>query len=679
MKLSITQKHILAALLFVACIAVLGAAYTREVQTGLRTAERARQGMSIFPQTLELMLYERLATLSKLADGRSAMASPEELYNPENGLSALRYLIADYRKNAQTRLPKLENLFVRIERSEAVPSTATLTKMLRLLSEDSRLMLNPLSGSSHLATLVSTNIPQQISHADDSLKLLKGLVADVQTADGRFKVHANTLKHDVAEMSDEVNAIMDAGDVPDSDRQFLRARMDEHQAAATLLIDALARVSPEITVKRFGKLVTATHDYLVTMQEVHLACVSVLRKLLDARADAKRDMIQFVLQATLIGLLVSCVVYGALVYSVVNPLRRLKDRIYAMANWDLESEVPERERIDDIGQIAFAIEVLRQNAKRFKELEELEAQHEARRRARQEQLEALVHSFEHSVVPLLDGVFESATQLHHTAERMKQSISVAQRNAGQVYESVGSSSQQIEAIAQSSDSIHRAIGEMVHRIHETLSMSTSALEETKDADQSTQELAQATRQISGVIALIRKITEKINLLALNAGIESIRAGEAGKGFVVVAQEVKTLATQTKRATEDIVDKILFLQEKTASTESALKQVRDGMLTLTETNQSLHSGIQDQQKLTNTIAYSMHQASGIMSGMDTSVGTINSKISEIDTASREVVDSARVLGSNANILTHEIRKFLREISAIDATLPADSAEDSTKAA
>jgi methyl-accepting chemotaxis protein len=350
-----------------------------------------------------------------------------------------------------------------------------------------------------------------------------------------------------------------------------------------------------------------------------------------------------------------------------------------MANWDLESEVPERERIDVIGQIAFAIEVLRQNAKRFKELEKIEAQHEARRHARQEQLEALVHSFEHSVVPLLDGVFESATQLHHTAERMKQSISVAQRNAGQVYESVGSSSQQIEAIAQSSDSIHRAIGEMVQRIHETLSMSNSALEETKDADQSTQELAQATRQISGVIALIRKITEKINLLALNAGIESIRAGEAGKGFVVVAQEVKTLATQTKRATEDIVDKIIFLQEKTASTEHALKQVRDGMLTLTETNQSLHSGIQDQQKLTNTIAYSMHQASGIMSGMDTSVGTINSKISDSDVASREVVDSARVLGSNANSLTHEIRKFLCEISAIDATLPADSAEDSTKAA
>jgi len=663
MTLRITQKAILAVLLFVTCIAVLGAMYIRDAREQLLIAEREQHGMSIYTQTLGLMTANRLNQLGAIARRVDLDAPLAE--DTASELHTLQFLLRHYRTHTKTQQPQLRRIFKDIEQASGNVAAGKLASMLRLLSEDSRVLLDPLSASAHLATIISGNIPLHVQHAETSLQLLDAMANDIGTADGRFLLQADNIERDTHEMAASIEAVYGARDITDVDHAYLANKLEIHSAATAAFVTALRSVNPDITLPEFDALITSMRSSLLSMQEVHQACVTTLRKLLDKRNEQQKIKVAKVLSATLAGLLLSCAMYWLVSRSVLRPLFRLKDRIYAMANWELEAEVPGRERRDEIGEMAFAVDVLRQNARRFKEIEDADALYEAKRRVRQEKLEALVHDFEHRVLPVIENVFESAGALHHTAERMKQSVMVAQRNAGQVHESVGSSSQQIETIAESSDTIHRSITDMVQKIQESVSMTQGALEETKGADQSTQELATATRQISGVIALIRKITEKINLLALNAGIESIRAGEAGKGFVVVAQEVKTLATQTKRATEDIVDKILFLQEKTTSTENALRSVHDGMSVLTESNQNLHHGIREQQKLTNSISYSMHQASGIMHAMDSSVGTINTKIAEIDTASREVVDSARSLGSNANILTHEIKKFLREISAVDS--------------
>lgn len=669
MTLRLKHKHMLAISLFVGCIIVLSALLIQSIDTRMNQALREREGLRVISPTLETMVAIQQARLSETAAraGFDTLSATTLRRDDASLESALAY----YQEKAGAPSPALLRAIDDMKESSAPLEVQNLHRMLWQLSADSKLTLDSEPASSTLATILTRLLPRMVHDFDMDNALWHDLVESTATGDGRFLLHAHSIQQQSEHMLYLLRTALKSKESPLYQHPDLQRSYSHFTKVSAAYSKALSNVSLNITPKKFARTIGNAMDYLRALHETQIAISAALESLLNTRIAALEEEQQITVLFPVGALLLACILYFCITNSIVQPLMRVKDRMYAMANWELEHPIPGRNRRDEFGEMAFALEVYRQNARRFKELEDMEAALERARAERQQKLEALIEAFEARTISVIETVASAAEQLHGTAEHMMHSVAIAQRNTSQVAHSMGSSTSQIHAIAESSDTIHHAIMDMVRQIQHAATLSRSSLEETQDADNSTRELAEATRSISGVIQLIRKITEKINLLALNAGIESIRAGEAGKGFVVVAQEVKTLATQTKRATEDIVDKIYLLQEKTAVTENALKMVRDGMAQVAENNQTLHHGIQEQQKLTNGIAYNMQHASEVMQKMDDNVSTIHQQITEIDVASKHVIDASRQLNSQANILSHEVKKFLRDIAQVEE-LPADHA-------
>jgi methyl-accepting chemotaxis protein len=358
--------------------------------------------------------------------------------------------------------------------------------------------------------------------------------------------------------------------------------------------------------------------------------------------------------------LVTLALRVVIAHYVSRPLYKIRDDIFALAKADDAHIFSEHARNDEFGELANTLRQCQGLLQRAREADDARAQVLTANTRRKEQLESHIAEFDSRVNDVVRVVNESAQTLHSVAEGLLQAVLVSQRQVGQMRESVTKSSEQIGSIADDSNTIHYAISDMVQVIRKAAEESGAALKQTKDASASTEQLTIATQKISGVIQLIRKITEKINLLALNAGIESVRAGEAGKGFAVVAQEVKTLATQTKRATEDIVDNIMALQDCTSATDHLLHGASEGMEHVAKGNADMLDHIKAQHKLTNNIAYNMQQTTMIIRDVANNIDGIHNQISEIDGASKNVTSAARQLNAQSSVLSQEVRRFIYDI-------------------
>lgn len=345
---------------------------------------------------------------------------------------------------------------------------------------------------------------------------------------------------------------------------------------------------------------------------------------------------------------------------ITKPLTLLQDRLYTLTNNDYETPVPCIDRRDELGNMAFSIDVLRAAHQRVHEVEASRLHEAEARAAHKEKLEAVIHHFRDSVGKVIDAVGVASGQLTSASERILSSVDNANRHAHEIDVSVEQTTKGVQDAANHTNATYEAVNEIAKISNKSNKLSNEMAKEVETSLQTVTELSDATQSISGVTHLIRKITERINLLALNAGIESARAGEAGKGFVVVAQEVKILAAQTKKATEEIIDHISVLQERSEAALEALDAVKTRVVSIQEGNAAGQSIVESQRKVVNGLIYSMKDASGAMRSMEQSIHTVKESVDNVQVLSRSVAETGRTLNANANILTQEVRKFLHEI-------------------
>jgi methyl-accepting chemotaxis protein len=348
---------------------------------------------------------------------------------------------------------------------------------------------------------------------------------------------------------------------------------------------------------------------------------------------------------------------------VVRPLEGIRSAMTRLAEGDKEVAIPGLGRTDEIGGMADAVEVFRQNAI---EMERLQAdQAEQERRAEEEKrraLNELADSFMESVGGVVSSVGSAAEQMKTTAQAMSGTAEETNRQATAVAAASEEASTNVRSVASAADELSSSITEISRQVQDAARISNDAVTSAENTNRKFEGLAEAAQRIGNVVELINDIAAQTNLLALNATIEAARAGEAGKGFAVVAAEVKDLAGQTAKATEEIGQQIGGIQASTEESVTAIQEIGQTIGTINEISAAIASAVEEQGAATQEIARNVQQASSGTEEVNENISGVSQAATETGTAAAQVLGSAEELAGQAERLRTEVERFVERVRA-----------------
>jgi methyl-accepting chemotaxis protein len=348
---------------------------------------------------------------------------------------------------------------------------------------------------------------------------------------------------------------------------------------------------------------------------------------------------------------------------VLRPIGSMTAAMGKLADGDLEVEIPAVGRQDEVGRMAAAVQVFKDNAI---EVERLKAEQERQKAKTEEErrtgLRKLADDFSKSVGGIVQAVSNAASQMQSTAQSMSATAEETSRQATAAAAGVEEATTNVQTVASAAEELSSSISEVSRQVAESAGISRNAVEEASRTNTQVEGLVEAAQKIGDVVSLISDIAEQTNLLALNATIEAARAGEAGKGFAVVASEVKSLATQTAKATEDISAQIAAIQGATGDAATAIKGIAETVRKVDEIASSIASAVEEQSAATQEIARNAQQAAAGTTEVSSNVSGVTQATSETGAASSQVLDAAKGLAKQSTDLSAQIDKFLKSLTA-----------------
>jgi methyl-accepting chemotaxis protein len=379
-------------------------------------------------------------------------------------------------------------------------------------------------------------------------------------------------------------------------------------------------------------------------------------------AEAGRSLI-VAMVGLLFGLAVTAACFVIVVRRVTAPLSRISGTVRALAAGELDVAVVDAGRRDEIGEVARAIEVFRENAV---ERRRLEAEQQQRERSaaeeRRQAMRALADKFEATAGDIIKTVSAASTELETSATALTKTADTTQRLSTTVAAASEEASTNVQSVASATEEMMASITEIGRQVQASNQIATEAVSQAQRTDDRITKLAQAASRIGDVTQLITSIAEQTNLLALNATIEAARAGEAGKGFAVVAQEVKALASQTGKATNEISTQIAEMQAATQESVAAIKEIGGTIKRISEIATTIASAIEEQGAATQEISRNVQQAAAGTNQVAANITNVNRGAAETGSASAQVLSSARSLADESGRLKTEVDGFLATVRA-----------------
>ena len=496
--------------------------------------------------------------------------------------------------------------------------------------------------------------------------------ADFFSANGRVSVWAYFTRG-TKDSGERINSAIQ------NNIKFLKeARAMVSDRAVAPKIDAFLNFAPQYQ-ETIDKILKSGDRMVAVVKERADPLRLELDKLLDETASdlsAQAAEIQTRIDAQesrsrTIGLLLDAVVVlvliGSMVFSyfgISRPVARLDGAMEKMSKGELDIEVPGARRGDEIGDMARTITVIRENAaaEALRKEEEAKQEEVARADRRRANTQSLADKFETAVGAIVETVSSAATELEASAGTLTKSAETTQQLTTIVAGASEEASTNVQSVASATEQMAGSISEISRQVLESSRIAGDAVKQAEKTDARITALSEAAGRIGDVVKLITAIAEQTNLLALNATIEAARAGEAGKGFAVVAQEVKALASQTAKATDEIGTQIKGMQTATHESVSAIKEIGGTIGRISEIAATIAAAVEQQGAATKEIARNVQQAAQGTTQVATNITDVNRGAAETGAASGQVLNSARSLASESNRLKLEMTKFLETVRA-----------------
>ena len=423
--------------------------------------------------------------------------------------------------------------------------------------------------------------------------------------------------------------------------------INEAGPRADKLLDIFAGTKNS-TGARSGGMVSRQHDSLRTDGSAVIAETNFLMTLL------------WVLMGVGIG--VAATVVYLTNRSIVPPILKMVDAMGQLASGNHSVEIPATDNKDEIGLMARAVLIFKENMIKAKELAAKEAEAIKERIARAGRVNDLTSQFDADISMILKSVASASTELQTTAGSMTATAEETSNQATAVAAATEEASTNVETVAAAAEELTSSVTEIGRQVTQSSQIAQKAVAEAARTNATVESLSNEAAAIGDVIRLINEIASQTNLLALNATIEAARAGDAGRGFAVVASEVKSLAEQTAKATDQIGARISSIQTSSKEAVSAIQGISGTINVMNEIASAIASAVEEQGSATQEIARNVQQAALGTNEISSNVQGVQQAAADTGAAAHQVLEASTELSRQSESMRSQVQSFLSNIKA-----------------
>ena len=423
---------------------------------------------------------------------------------------------------------------------------------------------------------------------------------------------------------------------------------------------------------------TALPEFAVKIQEFYHSMEKLseyANPVLDSFALAQERVQQALLEATtrsneasafskwlsiimsVLGIIIGIVIAIGIGRAISTPIAAITTAMKTLANGDTTVDIPGVNRPDEIGEMADAVQVFKDNAIANRRMEDEQKQAQKAREVRAEKIETLIRDFDRVIGETLQNAATTAQQMQRTAEEVSGLSESTLTQCTTVASATEQASHNVEAVASASEELSASIREISQQVAQSNTVARNAAEEAESTNTVVKNLAEYSNRIGDVVNLITDIASQTNLLALNATIEAARAGEAGKGFAVVANEVKHLANQTAKATEEIASQIAQVQQATQTAVTAIGGIVTRISEVESISSAIAAAVEEQSAATGEISANVQQASTGTREVASEISGVLQSATQTGSAAQQVLAAVREVTTQANQIRQEVSGFL----------------------